>query len=341
MLKVEYVPIESVKPYQGNVKRHPRKQIDQIKESIKQFGFNDPIAIDAKGTIIEGHGRYQALTELGYKEIPVIKLEGLTEAQRKAYTIVHNKLTIETGLDTVKLQQELCKFPAFNFGQLNLKFDFHPKINAREETFDNYRLAEFNPKRSTKQWQMPILKPCKYIPERLIGFNYMLTSKDKACGIHFFIDDYQFERIWKDPYAYINDLKEYECVLTPDFSLYMDMALPLKIYNVYRSRLIGQILQDKGIKVIPTVQWAGEDTFGFCLEGLPKHSPIAVSSVGVMKDAEALKVWKAGMDYTIKTLEPIAVLIYGNKIPDYDYKGIKTQIYKNGVTERMKKGKDN
>ena len=76
------------------------------------------------------------------------------------------------------------------------------------------------------------------------------------CRGSFFIDDYQFERVWNDPYTYIERLREFPCALTSDFSLYLDMPMAMKIWNVYRSRLIGQMMQDADIVVIPTLSWA-------------------------------------------------------------------------------------
>ena len=79
MLKIEYVDINSIKPYKNNAKLHPAEQIEQIKKSIQEFGFNDPIAIDKNNEIIEGHGRYIACKELDIKEVPIIRLNELTD----------------------------------------------------------------------------------------------------------------------------------------------------------------------------------------------------------------------------------------------------------------------
>lgn len=106
-MQIEKIKIEDVKPYKNNAKLHPPEQIEQIKKSIKEFGNNDPIAIDENGVIIEGHGRFLALKELGFKEIEVIRLKNLTEEQKRAYTIIHNKLTINTNFDDDILYIEL------------------------------------------------------------------------------------------------------------------------------------------------------------------------------------------------------------------------------------------
>lgn len=175
---------------------------------------------------------------------------------------------------------------------------------------------------------MPKLKRCNYKPKDIISFNYALTARDKAVGVHFFIDDYQFERVWNRPYFYIEKLKEFECCFTPDFSLYMDMPRAMKAWNVYRSRLIGQMLQDAGAKVIPTVSWAEPETFSFAFGGLPTGGTVAVSAVGVARDADALKVWTAGMDALIEVKNPKTVLLYGADV-EYDFKGVAVRRYEN------------
>lgn len=107
-LKVEYIPIDEITPYENNAKIHTEEQIDQIKRSIEEFGMNDPIGIWGKDNIIiEGHGRLMALKELGWTEAPVIRLDDLTDDQRKAYTLIHNQTTMNTGFDIDILNEEL------------------------------------------------------------------------------------------------------------------------------------------------------------------------------------------------------------------------------------------
>lgn len=107
-LKVDYIPIEQLKPYEKNAKIHTPEQIEQIKKSIQQFGMNDPIGIWGEDNlVVEGHGRLQACKELGMKEVPVIRLDDLTDEQRRAYTLVHNQTTMNTGFNMVILDEEL------------------------------------------------------------------------------------------------------------------------------------------------------------------------------------------------------------------------------------------
>lgn len=119
-MQVEYVDIDSIKPYENNTRLHTTDQINQIMESIKEFGNNDPIGV-WHNEIVEGHGRYEALKKLGYKEIPIIRLDNLTDEQRKAYGIVHNKLTDNSEFDFSKLDAELEKLKDIDMSQFGIE----------------------------------------------------------------------------------------------------------------------------------------------------------------------------------------------------------------------------
>lgn len=336
-LKIEYIDIKLIKPYKNNAKKHPPKQIEQIKKSIEQFGMDDPIAI-WKDEIVEGHGRLIACKELGIEQIPVIRLDHLSDEERKAYTLIHNKLTMNSGFDIDILNDELENIIDIDMSEFdfNIDIDIDFKENERHRTNDTYNLNLVDIDNSTNDfWQMPIIKNDDFIPSDLIGFNYAKTSENKNTGIHFYLDDYQFERLWNNPDEYIDILKQYECILSPDFSLYLDMPMPMKIWNIYRSRQIGQYYQSMGIKVIPTLSWAEKETFEFAFKGIPKGSIVSISTIGVKRDKDALQIWRDGMDAMIKEIEPSTILVYGGEL-DYDYGDIEVIYYENKVTKKMK-----
>ena len=144
LLKVEYVPIESIETYANNAKVHTPEQIEQIKNSIEKFKMNDPIGI-WHDTIVEGHGRYMACKELGYEEIPIIRLDHLTDKQRKAYIIAHNKITLNTHFDNEILGEELktilddFDMTDFGFGDFELTMlteDFTPDPYEEQDVID-------------------------------------------------------------------------------------------------------------------------------------------------------------------------------------------------------------
>lgn len=113
MLKIEYVPVKDLKPYEHNAKLHPAEQVEQIKKSIKDYGFNDPIAV-WNDTIVEGHGRLLAAQALKLKKVPVIRLDDLTDEQRREYMLVHNKTTMNSDFNIDLLDIELGDLPDFD-----------------------------------------------------------------------------------------------------------------------------------------------------------------------------------------------------------------------------------
>lgn len=121
-LKIEYVDINSIKPYEKNAKLHPEEQIEQIKKSIEQFGMDDPIGI-WRNEIVEGHGRLIACKELGYTEVPIIRLDHLTDEERKAYTLAHNKLTMNSDFDIDLLNEEIGNFETIDMTDFGFDID--------------------------------------------------------------------------------------------------------------------------------------------------------------------------------------------------------------------------
>lgn len=129
-MKIEVLNIDDLIPYENNAKEHPKEQIEQIKKSIIEFNNNDPIAIDENNIIIEGHGRHEALKQLGYEQVECIRLSHLNEEQKKAYRLVHNKLTMNSDYDFDLLEQELMNIKDIDM----LEFDFDMSfLNEDEE----------------------------------------------------------------------------------------------------------------------------------------------------------------------------------------------------------------
>lgn len=141
-LQIEYIPIPEIVDYTNNPKKHPKSQIDKIKASIKEFGFVNPILLNKENVIIAGHGRLQAVKELGFNEIPVIWLEHLSEAQQKAFRIADNKLTESEwdeellklefeGLEELEFNTDLTGFDNSEVSQIYDQFN-----ETKEDNFD-------------------------------------------------------------------------------------------------------------------------------------------------------------------------------------------------------------
>ena len=335
-LQIEYLPPSKLKPYARNARKHGADDVEAIEESIEEFDFSDPIGVwGPENLIVAGHGRLLAAKAKGLKEVPVIHLDHLTEEQAKAYRLAHNRTAELSSWDEDLKRAELQAIQTLNMEEFGFEADEMLDIpeepeerdgyfgDERERTYNAYNLDDYDPESCVPPYDLPTLKKCNYIPHALLGFNEVLTTKDFNKGVHFFIDDYQFERIWQSPDRYLFALKDFPCVLTPDFSLYTDMPMALKIYNVYRSRLIGQKMQRYGLEVIPTLQYAGQDTLGWCFNGIEGGGTVAVSTVGVMRDKEAARIWSAGMEAALEKVQPKTVVCYGTK-PDFDFRGVET-----------------
>lgn len=135
-MEIIKINIEDIKPYENNAKMHPQEQIEQIKKSIIEFGNNDPIAIDENNIIIEGHGRYEALKQLEYKEVECIRLSHLDEEQKKAYILVHNKLTMNTGFDIDVLNAELGQIENIDMSDFDFNIEIEIDVEEPKERKD-------------------------------------------------------------------------------------------------------------------------------------------------------------------------------------------------------------
>lgn len=148
-LKIEYVPIDSIKPYEKNAKLHPQEQVEQIKRSIRDNGMNDPIGV-WHDTVVEGHGRLLACKELGMTEVPVIRLDHMTDEQRREYMLIHNQTTMNSGWDFEILNAELGDLVGFDAGFYG--FDL---LSEKEKDDDKY----------SKETKIPQYEPKENAPE--------------------------------------------------------------------------------------------------------------------------------------------------------------------------------
>ena len=356
-MQIEYLPLDALTPYENNP-RNNDAAVAAVAASIRSFGFKVPIVIDRCGVIVTGHTRLKAAKRLGLQTVPCIRAADLTPEQVRAFRLADNKVAEKAAWDPGRLEIELDALEldvdmdmsdfGFELGQIEpieaaaaAATTEEPEDDGwygdeRARTTDAYNRKLIDRARLTDdRWQMPVLRPEHRVPADLIGFNYAKTSDHTDAGVHFYVDDYQFERVWNRPERYVDLLFGFDCVLTPDFSLYTEMTTPIKIWNVWRSRLLGAYWQKQGLIVIPTLQWCEEAGFDYCFTGLPKESVVSVSTIGVKRDENALALWRAGMDEAIARLHPETILLYGGRV-DYDFGDIRVVEYGNHVLDAWK-----
>ena len=184
----------------------------------------------------------------------------------------------------------------------------------QERNYENLNNGIFE---GTGDFDIPSLNPIQLVDTKeFIGFNYAKTCKiPLEKGVHFFVDDYQFTRVWNQPNNYLELLARFSVVCTPDFSTYTDFPRAIQIYNHYRKHWLGAYWQRNGITVIPTISWSDEKSFDWCFDGEPVGGAVAVSSVGTQLNAQSKELFLLGYSEMLKRLKPSQVVFYG-RVPE-------------------------
>lgn len=341
--------ISELKFDKKNFNKHTPRGMGMLEKSLNKFGAGRSILVDKDNNIIAGNGIVEAAASAGITKTRVIETTGdeLVVVKRTDVELGSHKgrrmafadnatASADLEWDEENVKSELTKEETDEWGaDVAWEDDTLFKDNERDRTFAKYNLDLFREDLSTGKWQIPSLMKETMVPSSLLGFNYAKTAKDFNATIHFFLDDYQFERLWEQPENYVSLLSNFEAILSPDFSLYSTMPLAVQLWNTYRSRLLGQFFQNAGIQVIPTISWSNPESFEFCFDGVEKGSTIAVSTVGVLKNDKAKELFLLGFREAIKRLEPSTVVAYGNKI-DIEPNPANIVWFSNETTDRMK-----
>ena len=189
-------------------------------------------------------------------------------------------------------------------------------------------------------FEFPCIRPTYVVPRRLIPFSKAISSKDYDQWVHFYENDYLFERLWRRPRKYLEILKKYQGVILPDFSLYRDMPFVMQLWNIYRSRAIGHWLQINGINVIPNIRFGDKRTYRICCDGIAKHCVIALGFLGNIKCKADREIFLEGFELVVRLLEPSVVIIYGSAPAKYFQKyqeaGIRIVCFESNCTTSHK-----
>lgn len=186
---------------------------------------------------------------------------------------------------------------------------------------------------SSNSYGIPDMKADEFNVKELIPYR---VDSNRNGTAHFFLDDYRFERCWKNADSQIEELKKYDGVLSPDFSMYTNYPTAFQIWQVYRNRWCACYWQSLGIKVIPTVSWSDESSYKYAFLGIPKHSVVAIGTVGILNDENAKKLFMQGFKEMLKQLEPKEILIYGNRSKQMESE--LSNLFASATRERSSRG---
>lgn len=328
-MEIVYLPTNSIKPYEKNAKMHSDEQVVKIANSISEFGFQQPVVVDKNNVLIIGHGRLLAAKLLNLEKVPAVQASELTDEQVKALRLADNRVA-KAKMDTELIGAELSQILNIDMTQfgfnLNVEMpDFDDIVNEAEDdlragldhnVFENQNRRQFP---LVNYWGIPEIEATDTVGEKFVRFADWNQCLDPGNYIaHFYYDDFKFIAAWRDPDKYIDRLSRFKAVISPDFSLYTDFPRALQMLSCYRRQWCGAYWQSLGIDVIPDVVWGDRESFNYCFEGLPKHSTVAVSSVGVKKDKdwnnETSSLFKDGYNEMLNRLEPTAIMYYGDMI---------------------------
>lgn len=149
------------------------------------------------------------------------------------------------------------------------------------------------------------------IPKALVPFSKINRESDKNKYVHFYIFDQQFSQVLTATNKYVDKLKQFDGVITPDCSMLIGQSACLQQTNTYFNRAVGLYLQRQGIPVIPNIRWSDEKSFEYCFLGVPKHTIVSVSTHGCARSDEQKKIFKSGIKEMLKRLEPSSVIVHG------------------------------
>lgn len=176
--------------------------------------------------------------------------------------------------------------------------------------FRNDTMFLRNQFKSVGMFKLPLVKKQEISLEdvSLIGYDKVNQNNDYKSIVHFFLDDYKFESIYNNPEKKIEALRQFKAVLTPDFSMFVEMPIALQLFSTFKNRWTGAYLQQQGVNVIPTIRWGDLTSFNFCFDGIEKGSIVAVSTIGVKKQKSHFML---GYNEMLSRIKPSKIICYG------------------------------
>lgn len=218
------------------------------------------------------------------------------------------------------IEYEDCLFPLDEMDAISIKDD---SGKGPAGSYHTYRKDHCNnlilcmSLSASGPFQMPELDSFTgTVPNRFVPFSTAMSKVDFTTGVHFYIDDYMFERIWTSPEKYVEKLSKFPCVIGPDFSQYSDMSYPMRMWNCYRNRALSSYFQNNGVNLVPNVTWSLPDSYDYSFSGISKGSTIAINCTSIIHCNLSKYLWYKGYNEAIKRLNPSLIIRYGTVMDD-------------------------
>jgi hypothetical protein len=344
-VQIEQLPVKKLCADPRNSRTHSDAQVVKLMSSLKEFGFTNPILIDKDNKIIAGHGRLMAAKKLGFIKVPCIRLEYLTDEQRRAYAIADNRLAEDAGWDLELLKSEIVDLKSLGFDVDLTGFDDagmdatfeqmgqNPKNQGdKKPATDIHELSDQADFPEVGMYDFPVIRPdmiLEPLPEQLsiwcgadmsaelpppYFYNY---ASDSTRGLDFeqtvlgfYVDDYRFERFYDSTGVTVAGVvaKNYLGAVMPNFSTYFNWSKAIRLFSIYKSRWVGRYMQEAGIKIIPDLTCAPQDIECLC-DGLEGIRTFAVQA-HQKYDAAGQMQKEAVIDFMMEQLKPETLLLY-------------------------------
>jgi hypothetical protein len=345
-LNIQYVKTADLIPYARNARTHSDIQVRQIARSMERYGWTNPVLVDGNKGVIAGHGRLLAAQTLGWEEVPVIRLDGMSDADKRAYILADNRLAESAGWDKELLKLELGELKdigydvsliGFSLPEMDKLFEGPDSLeDVPEELPGAQALKDDMDLRSKLMYSIPefrtdMLSPIPNglrcwagpdaTPDDGESFFLWIFGSDTIRGLPtdrfmtcFYTDDYRFDCMYTEPSKYVGKLLNLGCriALSPNYSIWSDDPIAVMIYSTYRARWVGRYLQEAGIAIIPDVNWATPESYEFCFLGIPKNAPAISVQLQTLKESEEFDGAINGLREAMNRLEPQSLLVYGS-----------------------------
>ena len=356
----DYIEISEINDIQGDLKNITKKREEKLKQSIIENGICFPFHVwekDNKYYSIDGKHRKTVLEKLekdGYEipKIPCVKIKAKNEKEAKKMLLLASSQYAKIDKNYLKesfLEEDVLKSLdiEINIDGINIDnmFDIDIDLNDMSDELDGaFQLKDKVKFDSNNFWNVPEIDKSKLISE--LDFKNLITycnqeldeskqyvyiygsdKKNRNLNIPnsilcFYTDDYRFEKIWVDPVKQVTRLINlgFKKAMGVNFSIYRGESRAFHLLNVYKSRWCTRYLQMAGFDIIPDINYADEESYEYCLYGMPVGADIYSIQMQTLSDQDDQRYFRKGLEYMLDKLKPKNIILYCSRGKEEDIK---------------------